>query len=60
MASKSPIAKIPKMGATEAKSMLMSVEGSFLGLSLLIFLSKRFKIPVARNLCILQDNYSSL
>jgi hypothetical protein len=38
----------------------MSVEGAFFGLSLLIFLSRRFKIPVERNLCILQRSYSSL
>ena len=59
MASMSPIAKIPKTGDTEAKSVLMAVDASFFGLSPLIFLFKRFKIPVARNLCILEHSYSS-
>lgn len=51
-----PTAKMPKIGATDVKSMLLSNEISFFGSCVSILVFRRCKIPVERNICILQES----
>lgn len=50
-----PTAKMAKIGATDTKSTLLSSEISFFGSCVSILVFRRCKIPVERNLCILQQ-----